>query len=312
LALEIDPKFRQGWVAKGIAHARLGEQRDSVKCYDQALSIQIDSETIYQKGLSHYHMGRYREALDLLRHAEELAPGDRRIPHTEARVYWAMNEPREAALALQRCLKIDPNYQEARMTYAVLLSRMGYEIEALEEYDKLLAGSPEHMGGLLGKGGSALRLGLFQEALDSFRTVLAVRPKEVSAWLGSARALEELGLLRDSLGAYDEAVALSPEDSDIHMRRSALKEQLGDAAGALEDLTSVYKIHPSTEICLMLARLNGRLGEKVALLDWAEKALKIDTKTADIILADDYLSTFINRTWLENKIRAINGAKEIK
>jgi tetratricopeptide (TPR) repeat protein len=257
-------------------------------------------------------MGRYREALDLLRHAEELSPGDRRIPHAQARVYWAMNEPREAAAALVRCLKIDPNYQEARMTYAVLLSRMGYELEALDEYDKLLAGSPEHIGGLLGKGGSALRLGLFQEALDSFRIVLAARPKEVTAWLGSARALEEMGLFKDSLAAYDEAVTLSPEDPEIHMRRSMLREQMGDTQGAMEDLTAIYKTRPSTEICLMLARLNGRLGEKVALLDWAEKALKIDVKTAEIILADDYLSTFINRAWLENKIRAINSAKEGK
>ncbi|MDJ0713995.1 MAG: tetratricopeptide repeat protein [Prochloraceae cyanobacterium] len=74
-AIDLNNKFIQAWVYKGICLEKLERYPEAIQCYEKALEINPDvADLWYNKGATYCKMKRYGDALQCLNRVIEIEP----------------------------------------------------------------------------------------------------------------------------------------------------------------------------------------------------------------------------------------------
>jgi len=167
----------------------------------------------------------------------------------------------------------------------------------------------------------------FDEAKREFETAIRLDPDCFEAYYFYARACFSSGDLETSSAMYEKACALRPEDYQSRLLVAMVYSGLGRKAEAeakfrngLEVAEKHLELHPDDARALYLgANALCQLGERARSLDWAERALRIDSEEPTTLYnvacvyslqgrVDDALDCleraakhgFRQRSWVEN------------
>src|SRR5688500_13206151 len=131
-AASLDPRLSQAHSLLAVAYDRKGLRERAKDSYERAVDVnEADPQALNNLGYSLYVGGNYRAAVERLKRAARLAPGDTRILNN-------------LALAQTRLGKYDDAYRnfaraggeyQGRMNVAALLERVGREEKAVEHYE---------------------------------------------------------------------------------------------------------------------------------------------------------------------------------
>jgi Tfp pilus assembly protein PilF len=130
-AVSLDAKLTEAHNLLGVAYDRKGFGDRAKESFEQAVKIDEDAETLNNLGFSLYQNGNYRAAVDRLKRAAKLAPGDERILNN-------------LGLALCRLGKIEDAYKSfaraagpltGSLNIAKMLERFGREDDAIHYYE---------------------------------------------------------------------------------------------------------------------------------------------------------------------------------
>ena len=139
LAVSLDPRLGEANNLLGLAYDRKGMGDRAKESYEKAVSIEEDAQTLNNLGFSLYQNGNYKAAVDRLKRAAKLAPGDQRILNN-------------LALAQSRLGKYDDAYKTfaraggeltGRLNVATMLERAGRDEEAIKQYEAALRLQPK-------------------------------------------------------------------------------------------------------------------------------------------------------------------------
>ena len=112
------------------------------------------------------------------------------------------------------CLKLDPDYTQARSNLAYLLNQAGHPMDAAAEYRRALDGEPGHLPSQFGLGEALYHLGSFDESARQLQAVTRADPGSLQAWKALGLALRRLGKHAEAETAARRAVELDPEDAE--------------------------------------------------------------------------------------------------
>ena len=139
LAVSIDPRLSEANNLLGLAYDRKGMGERAKDSYEKAVSIEEDAQTLNNLGFSLYQNGNYRAAVDRLKRAAKLAPGDQRILNN-------------LALAQSRLGKYDDAFKSfaraggdvtGHLNVATMLERAGRDEDAIKHYEAALRLQPK-------------------------------------------------------------------------------------------------------------------------------------------------------------------------
>jgi len=139
LAVSLDPRLGEANNLLGIAYDRKGMGERAKEAYEKAVSVEEDAQTLNNLGFSLYQNGNYRAAIDRLKRAARLAPGDQRILNN-------------LALAQSRLGKYDDAFKSfaraggelaGRLNVATMLERAGRDEDAIKHYEAALHLQPK-------------------------------------------------------------------------------------------------------------------------------------------------------------------------
>ena len=139
LAVSLDPRLGEANNLLGIAYDRKGMGERAKEAYEKAVSVEEDAQTLNNLGFSLYQNGNYRAAIDRLKRAARLAPGDQRILNN-------------LALAQSRLGKYDDAFKSfaraggelaGRLNVATMLERAGRDEDAIKHYEAALRLQPK-------------------------------------------------------------------------------------------------------------------------------------------------------------------------
>lgn len=195
-------------------HLNLGDCYRHAHRYEQALveyrtfarlcpKRQDDLERHIQLSLAKCYegLGNYEDARKILNILIEKNANDTDSLNCLGVVLWKMHQLPEAVFVLNRALKIDPKYPQARNNLGIAL----YELKR------------------------------FDDAVDVWKEALAVKPDYPEAHYNMGVALYQSGLYQPAIEAYRECIRLAPNDAYAHNNLGVALLRSGNRAGALSE-----------------------------------------------------------------------------
>jgi len=130
-AVSLDPKLTEAHNLLGVAFDKKGFGERAKESFERAVKLEEDAETLNNLGFALYQSGNYRAAVDRLKRAAKLAPGDERILNNLGLAYCRLGKIDEAYKAFTRATgPVTGNINTAKM-----LERFGREDDAIRYYE---------------------------------------------------------------------------------------------------------------------------------------------------------------------------------
>jgi len=131
LAVSLDSKLTEAHNLLGVAYDKKGFGDRAKESFERAVKLEEDADTLNNLGFSFYQNGNYRAAVDRLKRAAKLAPGDERILNNLGLAYCRLGKVDEAFKAFSRATgPLTGNLNTAKM-----LERFGRDDDAIRYYE---------------------------------------------------------------------------------------------------------------------------------------------------------------------------------
>ena len=250
--LEIRPDHPAAHNFRGNLLLSGGRIEEALASYDRALSLRPDyPEAIHNRGVAFGLAGRHSEAEHEFARYLALKPGNAAVLQSLGRCFAMQGRHGDALAAFDRALAAGVPDLALHRARAQSLQTLGRLTEALVSYDAALA-LGEDAESLGGRGMLHLLLQHDREAIQDFARLLALSPDDAAAWLGQGTALLRLNRLDDAVAALDRALQLGPSSPDaLHNRATALAK-LNRFDAAARDCEALLKLAPEYPYALGL------------------------------------------------------------
>ena len=262
----------------GIRAQRMGRADYAIKCFQEALALQEDFETMGYLVQAYTQTGQLDEARHLLERMTQLEPDHVNTFLNLANVcfvqedYPAMAEAAQKAIAIEegnamahyllgkatdgqndgimciahltKAILLKNDFTEARLLRAEALIKMRQYKEATEDIDAILSQDPEEENALLLRGRIKEATGQPEEAEADFRKVTEDNPFNEQAYLYLGQLYIRQKKLIEAIALFDEAIELNPHFAQAYHERGRAKLLNGDKDGATEDLKKELELNP--------------------------------------------------------------------
>jgi tetratricopeptide (TPR) repeat protein len=135
IAARLDPKSADVHNHLGIALASIGREDDAAKCYERALEVRRYHAPLTNLGNLRRAQGRLEESLGYYDEAIRLFPADPDIYNNRGITLEAMQANKQAMDDYERALALSPDHAETRFNRALALLLEGDYARGLEEYE---------------------------------------------------------------------------------------------------------------------------------------------------------------------------------
>lgn len=265
----------------GIRARNMGKLPYAIKCFEEAIAIDDEMETMGLLTHAYLQANRLDDARITLDRMAAKDPEQASTFLSLANIcymqedYESMNDACQKALALDnqnplafylaakaaigmkddiaaiamltRAIALKEDYAEAYQLRAEVLWSMKQAKDAAEDIQKLLELNAEDEQALLLKGEILASIGEPGQAQECFTQVLSLNPFNEKAYL----LLGELYLagkdLDKAIGVYDEAIEINPSFAKAYHERGRVKLLKGDKEGSMEDMKKAIELAPESE-----------------------------------------------------------------
>jgi len=154
------------------------------------------------------------DAVSELRLALTANPGDERAWNNLGIAYLDLKQPSKALEAANHALRVEPDFEDALITKASALKRLGELEEIIPVYKRLTELNPNDAEAWNNLGEAYERQSALGTALECFRVAVRVKPDFEIAWCEIGRVLYVQGKYADSLAPLERAIELKQNDPD--------------------------------------------------------------------------------------------------
>ncbi len=123
----------------------------------------------------------------------------------------------EALEYAQRCVKIDPEQDDAHFDLGSVLDRLGRLQEAVAEYEQAVRINPGFAEAYVNMGSAFLQMGRPQEAIGQYEAALRINPDYPEAHNNLGAIFQRQGKLLEAVAEYEQAVRINPGFAEAYV-----------------------------------------------------------------------------------------------
>ena len=224
--VEIDPKDVDSWLMLG----RLQRGDDAEKAYKQALALDpSNDDAMTGLAMAYVEKGNNKEAAELLRKATDKDPNPRSLMQL-AGTYEQMKEYAMAVEVLRRALELQPGNTDIEHALGEDLLRADLLDDALKMYQQLASDDPKDEQAELRLSQIYRQKHDFVKAREAASKAKEIDPENLEIRYNEVKLLEAEGKSRDAiqlLKSIVESTAKKSYNADERRNRAALLEELG-------------------------------------------------------------------------------------
>lgn len=265
----------------GIRARNMGRLTYAIKCFEEAVSLNDEPETLGLLASAYLQADRTEDARTTLLRLTEKNPSDINALLSLANVcymqedYKGMDEACQkvitsdnrniqalflaakaargtgnslnAIVMLTKAISVNESFTQAFQLRAEILWEMRQANEAMEDIGHILSSDPDYEDALLLKGKIEAALGHTDEACSCFDKLMENNPFNETAYLMKGRMLGELKKLPEAEKLYTEAIELMPDKAVFYQERGRIRLLNGNKNGAIDDMKKAMEIEPEKE-----------------------------------------------------------------
>ena len=170
----------------------------------------------FDKGIELYQKGNqdnYKKAAEEFKAALAIAPKYSQAALYLGRVDNALYEDQAAIAAFKQAIDADPDYMEARASYAAALLDQGDLDEAIRQLNVVTDRQPDNGMGWYLLSQAFARKGDYKDGMTAAEQATAKTPKNAEAHFWLAECMRQLNMPADAEKEYNQYIALSNFDS---------------------------------------------------------------------------------------------------
>jgi tetratricopeptide (TPR) repeat protein len=221
---------------------------ERIASYSEAIQLNADDSLSYHFRAQSYEQARnYRAALadiEQLRRIKQTFPDNvyPDIPGTydwQARIRKQMGDLKGAIADYTTAIQLKPEDADLYINRATLRQQIGDRQGELADYTQGLKLNPhDFLTYFLRASVYSYVFKAYQEAIQDYSQCIHYAPVgqfQANAYLARGQLQAELRAYDQAMADYTQSIQVNPQQKVAYLKRAALKEQLGDRAGAQQD-----------------------------------------------------------------------------
>jgi tetratricopeptide (TPR) repeat protein len=173
----------------------------------------------------------------------------------------ALNKSAEAESDLKKAIELRPDFARAHRAIGQLFLDRGLTEEAKRELARAIELEPKLTGVRIFYASALIKSGEAERAIEHLRAAIEQGESAPLAYALLGVAEERSGKLDNAFSDYSRAIEMDANNAPAREGRARIYESRGDAAKAIEDYSVAYRVQPSPDVALRLARLHTREGK---------------------------------------------------
>jgi len=262
----------------GLRAQRIGNLDYAVKCFNEALKLEEEFETMGYLASVLVQLNNLDEARDMYAKMIEKEPSlpEPLINHAQicylqgfykitaedcieaihldennaatylllAKANWGLEEKPNAIAHLTKAIELKKDFYEAYLTRAEYLEKLNEFTCAMEDIEEVLMLSPNNEAALLLRGKMHEINQEPDKAIEDYEKVIELNPFNEQTYLYLGQLFISEKRLEEAITDFDEAIELSPNFVKAYQERGRAKFLNGDKEGSLADMKKSLEIDP--------------------------------------------------------------------
>lgn len=231
--------------------------------YNVIAKLPDDREGVVYLAYDLYYLGRYDEALALVKKYETILPKDKDLPLIAGNVY-VHNGDREAALEnFTKAVELDPKMATGYVNRGFVLNDLKQGAKASKDFQTALQIDPGYGEAHLGLAYSDLQLHRPKPALRQLEAAQKILGKSHSWHLARAEAYRQESDFPHAASEYRTALAEDPKDLTTELAYADVLYRMREYAEATAALRVALDLSPSDpSIYALMAQIDARQGKR--------------------------------------------------
>ncbi|BAY23782.1 TPR domain protein [Calothrix sp. NIES-2100] len=235
-AIELDPQYAIAYYNRGIVRDDLSDEQGALKDYNQAIELDPKYVNAYiNRGIVRKNLGDKQGALQDYNQAIALDPKDADAYYNRGNLRKSLGDKQIALKDYNQAIALNPKYALAYYGRGIVRNDLGDKQGAIQDYNQTITLNPKYVDAYYARGNVRDDLGEKQGALQDFNQAIELDPKYVNAYINRGIVRKNLGDKQGALQDYNQAIALNPQDGDAYYNRGSLRKILGDKQSAIND-----------------------------------------------------------------------------
>jgi tetratricopeptide (TPR) repeat protein len=195
-----------------------GKYLESAQLGTRALKdLPNDRDVIVYLAYDLYNLGRYDDALRLVREKQDVLPKEPNLPLLAGHVEKQTQLLSQAVDDYSHAVELDPKMADARVNRGFVLNDMQDADRAADDFRAVLKDQPNHGVARLGLAFSELQMHKGKAALDDVNAAEKILGESGSTHLARATAYRQMRLLIKAEKEYRAALQFAPDDLALHV-----------------------------------------------------------------------------------------------
>lgn len=232
-ALEVNPKFLDAYINRGLVFNELKNYEASISDYDKAIELDGKCALAYNnRGYSKFLKGDFDGALQDYNKAILLNPK------------FKMALDNKAMLFSKACMEDDKDFSEKYyLSLGIAELREGNIADAIKSFDESIALNKKNELPYFYKGIAFQSLGKIDEAYDSYSKSIEINKNMIDAYYNRGQLIYKTNP-KQAIDDFVTAIALDPKFLEAYYSLAAVQKNLGQYEEAVKNLDKIIEIEP--------------------------------------------------------------------
>lgn len=228
----------------GVKAMKMGQADYAVRCFTEALKVHDDLEVHDYLSQVLLRQGNLDAAMNELRTLGDAEPENAQIQIRMAQVAYMQEDYATMETVCQQATTLEPENAEPYFLHAEALKGQQNPVGAIAMLTKAISLKEDYAGAYLLRGQTLLVMGDAASAETDADWLLEHVGDHEDVLLLKARVEAAKGQAQDAIRVYGKVIEVNPFQIDAFRERGRLRLDLGDKAGAEQDMQTVLELDP--------------------------------------------------------------------
>ena len=272
---------------QATSHHQKGEFRPAELIYKNILEFQPrNAEVLHLLGLLTWQTNQCEVAIDLIRQATQIKPGNPLFLRDLARFLHSSDYLNQAIQIYQQALEIVPEDSAIGRELVSVLHQTGKHDGVLQVLQHIVDNNPSDTVSHVELGNFLQSTGRFEEAVRVYRKAISIDPNTYEAYSNLSVALCETARFDQAIQVCQNAIHIFPNYYEVYVNIGNIYKEVKQFNQAVESYQKAIRINPE------VAEVHFSLGNVLKELDRHEEA--IQTYQRVFLLNPDYAEAYYN------------------